>query len=158
MRRRPLHHSQDPTEPHESMRILKRHFEHHAKHNPVHLTFMFICSYISPLWVSLVAQLAKNPPAVRGTWVGKTPGEGIGYPLQYSGLESSRDCVVHGVTKSLTGLSGFHSHFRPPWSRKQYDHPSSTDEETEACRVRTVSKITQWAVTGKKGFQPLSVF
>ena len=28
------------------------------------------------------------------------PGEGKGYPLQYSGLENSMDCIVHGVTKS----------------------------------------------------------
>ena len=35
-------------------------------------------------------------------------GEGIGYPLQYSGLENSMDCIVHGFTKSLTQLSNFH--------------------------------------------------
>ena len=27
-------------------------------------------------------------------------GEGKGYPLQYSGLENSTDCIVHGVVKS----------------------------------------------------------
>ena len=26
------------------------------------------------------------------SWVGKIPGEGKGYPLQYSGLENSMDC------------------------------------------------------------------
>ena len=30
------------------------------------------------------------------------PGEGKGYPLQYSGLENSMDCVVHGIAKSWT--------------------------------------------------------
>ena len=34
--------------------------------------------------------------------LGRTPGEGKGYPLQYSGLENSMDCIVHGVTKSPT--------------------------------------------------------
>ena len=34
--------------------------------------------------------------------------EGIGYPLQYSGLENSMDCIVHGVAKSRTRLSDFH--------------------------------------------------
>ena len=29
-----------------------------------------------------------------------SPGEGKGYPLQYSGLENSMDCIVHGVTKN----------------------------------------------------------
>ena len=34
--------------------------------------------------------------------LGKSPGEGNGYPLQYSGLENSMDYIVHGVTKSWT--------------------------------------------------------
>ena len=37
--------------------------------------------------------------------LGKPPGEGKGYPLQYSGLENSTDCIVHGVAKSRTQLS-----------------------------------------------------
>ena len=40
--------------------------------------------------------------------LGRSPGEGKGYPLQYSGLENSMDCIVHGVTKSRTQLSNFH--------------------------------------------------
>jgi len=31
---------------------------------------------------------------------GRSPGEGKDYPLQYSGLENSMDCIVHGVSKS----------------------------------------------------------
>ena len=38
----------------------------------------------------------------------RSPGEGIGYPLQYSGLETSIDCIIHGVSKSQTRLSDFH--------------------------------------------------
>ena len=34
--------------------------------------------------------------------LGRSPGEGKGYPFQYSGLENSRDSIVHEVTKSLT--------------------------------------------------------
>ena len=34
--------------------------------------------------------------------LGRSPGEGKGYPLQYSGLEKSMDCIVHGITKSQT--------------------------------------------------------
>ena len=41
--------------------------------------------------------------------LGKSPGEGKGYPLQYSGLENSIHSMVHGVTKSWTRLSDFHS-------------------------------------------------
>ena len=43
--------------------------------------------------------------------LGRSPAEGKGYPLQYSGLENSMDCIVHGVTKSQTQLSDFHFHF-----------------------------------------------
>ena len=39
--------------------------------------------------------------------LGRSPGEGKGYPLQYSGLENSMDCIVHGVAKSQTRLSDF---------------------------------------------------
>ena len=34
--------------------------------------------------------------------LGRFPGEAIGYPLQYSDLENSMDCIVHRVTKSQT--------------------------------------------------------
>ena len=34
--------------------------------------------------------------------LGRSPGEGKGYQLQYSGLENSMDYVVHGVAKSWT--------------------------------------------------------
>ena len=39
--------------------------------------------------------------------LGRFPGEGNSYPLQYSGPEKSMDSVVHGVTKSWTWLSNF---------------------------------------------------
>ena len=42
--------------------------------------------------------------------LGRAPGEGKGYPLQYSGLENSMDLIVHGVVKSRTQLSDFHFH------------------------------------------------
>ena len=40
-------------------------------------------------WASLIAQLVKNPPAMQEIpdsipGSGRSPGEGIGYPLQYS--------------------------------------------------------------------------
>ena len=50
---------------------------------------------------SLVAQLVKNLPAMRETWVQSLGwedllGEGKGYPLQYSGLENSVDYSTLG--------------------------------------------------------------
>ena len=44
--------------------------------------------------------------------LGRSPGEGKGYPLQYSGLENSMDCIVHGITKSRTQLRDFHNGYR----------------------------------------------
>ena len=40
--------------------------------------------------------------------LGRSAGERKGYPLQYSVLENSMDCIVHEVTKSRTRLSDFH--------------------------------------------------
>ena len=34
--------------------------------------------------------------------LGRSHGEGKGYPFQYSDLENSMDCIVHGVAKSRT--------------------------------------------------------
>ena len=62
-----------------------------------------------------MAQLVKNTPTMWETWdvgdlglipgLGRSPGEGKGYPLQYSGLENSKDYTVHGAAKSRTRLS-----------------------------------------------------
>ena len=35
--------------------------------------------------------------------LGRSPGEGKGYPLQYSGLENFMDCIVHEVAGLDTG-------------------------------------------------------
>ena len=48
---------------------------------------------------------AGDPSSIPGSG---PSAEGIGYSLQYSGLENSMDCIVHGVTKSQTQLSDFH--------------------------------------------------
>ena len=63
--------------------------------------------------------MIKNLPASAGDIIdaglipgsGRSPEGGHGNPLQYSGLENSMDCIVHGVTKSLTPLHDFHFHF-----------------------------------------------
>ena len=39
--------------------------------------------------------------------LGRSPGEGKGYPLQYFVLENSMDGIVHGVAElDTTGLKG----------------------------------------------------
>ena len=49
---------------------------------------------------------AGGPVSIPG--LGRSSGEGKGYPLQYSGLKNFTDCIVHGVTKSGTWLNDFH--------------------------------------------------
>ena len=59
--------------------------------------------------------------------LGRPPGEGKVYPLRYSGLENSMDCIGHGVAKSQTHLSNFH--YDTECKRKEEDFrilPSSS--------------------------------
>ena len=56
---------------------------------------------------------ARDPGLIPG--LGRFAAEGIGYSLQYSGLENSMDCIVHGVAKSRTRLSNFHFHINYKW-------------------------------------------
>ena len=66
--------------------------------------------------------------------LGRSPGEGKGYPLQYSGLENSMDCIVHGVAKSQTRLSNFHFHFHFTQSYVMGFPHSSVGKES-ACKA-----------------------
>ena len=66
-----------------------------------------LCDNTNSFRASLVAQMAKNLP-VPGS--GRSPGEGNGYPFQYSCLENPMDRgtwwdTVHEVTKSWTRLT-----------------------------------------------------
>ena len=79
-----------------------------------HVTGEFIIIIGSPSWgfpdSSVVKESAfdeGDPGSIPG--LGRSPGKVKGYPLQYSGLENSMDCIVRGVTKSQTQLSNFHS-------------------------------------------------
>ena len=72
--------------------------------------------------------------------LGRSLGEGEGYPLQYSGLENSMDCIVHGVAKSWTRLSDFHFHFLPP---------RGCHEDISTC-----SKHNSWSPPGPGTYQP----
>ena len=46
---------------------------------------------------------AGGPGLISGS--GRSTGEGMGYPLQYSGLENTMDSIIHGVAKNWTRLS-----------------------------------------------------
>ena len=61
----------------------------------------FPCSSADKESVHSVGDLGLIPGLER------SPGEGNGHPLQYSGLENSIDSIVHRVAKSQ-----FHFHFQ----------------------------------------------
>ena len=73
--------------------------------------------------------------------LGRYPGEGKGYPLQYSGLENSMDYIVHGVAKSLTRLSTFHSltHSHSSGGAEQLAPDQSWESEGEG-EISTILK------------------
>ena len=54
--------------------------------------------------------------------LGRSPGEGKGYPPQYSGLENSKDCMAHGVTNSQTRLSNLDFHFQRTYCSNNRPH------------------------------------
>ena len=60
--------------------------------------------YIMILIVYIIGSAGKESACNAGDLglipgLGRSPGEGKGYPLQYSGLENSMDYIVHGVTE-----------------------------------------------------------
>ena len=50
--------------------------------------------------------------------LGRSPGEGNSYPLQYSGLENSTDFIPHHIAENRTWLSDFHFHTNDKQSNK----------------------------------------
>ena len=65
-----------------------------------------------------IESMSLMSPALQMVGLGRTPGEGNSYPLQYSGLENYMDrgawrATVHGIAKNPTQLSNFHFRGRP---------------------------------------------
>ena len=74
--------------------------------------------------------------------LGRFPGKGKGYPLQYSGLENSMDCIVYGVAKSQTWLSDFHFHIAILGNNgsERIDLP----KDTQQAPLARNSLVVQW--------------
>ena len=64
----------------------------------------FPCGSVGKESTCSARDLGSNPG------LGRSSGEGKGYPLQYSGLENSKEFIVQWVAKSQTRLSNFHFH------------------------------------------------
>ena len=74
---------------------LKSLLQHHSSKASILWPFsLFHCLALTS------AYIAGDLGSIPG--LGRSPGEGKSYPLQYSGLENSMDCISHGVTKSQT--------------------------------------------------------
>ena len=76
--------------------------------------------------------------------LGRSPGEGKGYSLQYSSLENCMDCIVHGVTKSQTRLRNSLS---PLLTFTLYVHthwnPSSRGKESLSAGLTDIPQTTE---------------
>ena len=75
----------------------------------------------------------------------RSSGEGKGYPLQYSGLANSMDCIDHDVAKSRTRLSDFHTH-SSQGSEKLSHMPKVTQLVREVLPMTTETNSTLEAV------------
>ena len=82
--------------------------------------------------------------------LGRFPGEGKGYPLQYSGLESSMDCIVHGVAKNRTPLGNIHFHFRANGKETSISTEHPLCASTGLCSMAVMSKGFELRLLGLK--------
>ena len=62
--------------------------------------------------------------------LGRSPGEGNGYPLQYSGLENSTDCIAHGIAMSWTQLNHF-TFFHNGIIQDQWERENLTNNQSK---------------------------
>ena len=77
--------------------------------------------------------------------LGRSSGEGKGYPLQYSGLENSMDCIGHRVAKNQTRLSDIHfTHFTigSEWSHQDLVEWSQKRGNSLPLSLDFISKVS----------------
>ena len=55
----------------------------------------------APLWLSWKRSTFSEEDLSSFPGLGRSPGEGKGYPLQYSGLKNAMDHLVHGVMLNI---------------------------------------------------------
>ena len=75
------------------MPVLVRLYTHTHTHTHTHTCMGFPDSSAGEETACNVGDLGSIPG------LGRSPGEQKCYPLQYSGLENSMDCIVHGLAK-----------------------------------------------------------
>ena len=80
----------------------------------------------------------------------RSPGEGKGYPLQYSGMENSIDCIVRGVAKSQTWLSDFHSSDKVLTLSLEHNPKGSTNYVEKKKKRSLLSVSSQLVIKGDR--------
>ena len=78
--------------------------------------------------------------------LGRSLREDKGYLLQFSGLENSMDCIIHGVAKSQTQLSDFHFHpvkhvHLSPWSAKRQNEQANNPLNSQSAKTKQTSEL-----------------
>ena len=81
-----------------------------------------ILNHLSKRWTLIVSNVG-DPGSIPG--LGRSPGEGKGYPLQYSGLENSMDCS--------------------PWGHKELD---TTEQHSLSCSQCTITLLNEQQKVG----------
>ena len=77
--------------------------------------------------------------------LGRSPGEGKDYPLQYSSLENSMDSIVHRVARSRRQLSNLHLHFHFSTCLKNRSRFTDTENKHSHQRGRVGrDKLGNW--------------
>ena len=63
----------------------------------------------TPVFLSFpCGSVVKDPSAMQKTWVGRSPGEGKGYPLQHSGLENPMNYTIQRVRHDWVTFTSLH--------------------------------------------------
>ena len=83
--------------------------------------------------------------------LGRSPGEGKGYPLQYSGLENPMDSMVLSVAKSRTRLSDFHFYIRAAKEKESLYAKRTDIKEPEILHQKKMQTRKQWKHIFKGG-------
>ena len=86
--------------------------------------------------------------------LGRSPGEGEGYPLQYYGLENFMDCIVHGISKSWTQLSDLHTYTHTHTHTHTHTQPMTSPGAFYREKEKLILKfIIQGTLNSKNNFE-----
>ena len=93
-------------------------------------------------------QSLSSIPGISGLW--RSPRGGKDYPVQYSGLENSMNCIVHEVGKSQAQLNDFHFTLNVVLKKDYWDKDWEIQEQnythTAILKVRVSDTVDMVAI------------